>query len=123
MIKGIGIDIVEIDRLSRVLSRQPRLPERILTLSEQDVFLTLSEKKRQLEFLAGRFAAKEAFAKAYGTGIGQHLSFHDIDIQKKDDKGKPFIKSEKAEGDQVHVSITHTKEYAAAQVLIERLSS
>ncbi|MEC1049106.1 holo-ACP synthase, partial [Bacillus safensis] len=58
-------------------------------------------------------------AKAYGTGIGQHLSFHDIDIQ-KDDKGKPIIKSEKAEGDQVHVSITHTKEYAAAQVLIER---
>ena len=49
MIKGIGIDIVEIDRLSRVLSRQPRLPERILTLSEQDVFRTLSEK-RQLEF-------------------------------------------------------------------------
>lgn len=44
MIKGIGIDIVEIDRLSRVLSRQPRLPQRILTLSEQDVFLTLSEK-------------------------------------------------------------------------------
>lgn len=44
MIKGIGIDIVEIDRLSRVLSRQPRLPERILTLSEQDVFRTLSEK-------------------------------------------------------------------------------
>ncbi|MEV9503368.1 holo-ACP synthase [Bacillus safensis] len=121
MIKGIGIDIVEIDRLSRVLSRQPRLPERILTLSEQDVFRTLSEK-RQLEFLAGRFAAKEAFAKAYGTGIGQYLSVHDIDIQ-KDDNGKPFIKSEKAEGDQVHVSITHTKEYAAAQVLIERLSS
>lgn len=44
MIKGIGFDIVEIDRLSRVLSRQPRLPERILTLSEQDVFRTLSEK-------------------------------------------------------------------------------
>ncbi|MGG1697445.1 holo-ACP synthase [Bacillus zhangzhouensis] len=121
MIKGIGIDIVEIDRLSRVLSRQPRLPERILTLNEQDIFYALREK-RQLEFLAGRFAAKEAFAKAYGTGIGQHLSFHDIEIQ-KDDNGKPFIKSEKTKGDHVHVSITHTKEYAAAQVLIERLSS
>ncbi|EKF34899.1 MULTISPECIES: holo-ACP synthase [Bacillus] len=121
MIKGIGIDIVEIDRLSRVLGRQPRLPERILTLSEQDAFHTLS-KKRQLEFLAGRFAAKEAFAKAYGTGIGQYLSFHDIEIQ-KDASGKPFIKSEKTKEDHVHLSITHTREYAAAQVLIERLSS
>ncbi|TYS32327.1 holo-ACP synthase [Bacillus pumilus] len=121
MIKGIGMDIVEINRLAQVLSRQPRLPERILTTSEQDTFNTLSEK-RQLEFLAGRFAAKEAFAKAYGKGIGQHLSFHDVEIQ-KDDYGKPFIKSEKTKDDQVHVSITHTKEYAAAQVLIERLSS
>lgn len=121
MIKGIGIDIVEINRLARVLNRQPRLPERILTLSEQDIFNALSEK-RQLEFLAGRFAAKEAFAKAYGTGIGRHLSFHDLEIQ-KDEYGKPFIKSKKTMGDQVHVSITHTKEYAAAQVLIERLSS
>ncbi|MCY9672032.1 MULTISPECIES: holo-ACP synthase [Bacillus] len=121
MIKGIGIDIVEINRLARVLSRQPRLPERILTLSEQDIFHALSEK-RQLEFLAGRFAVKEAFAKAYGTGIGSYLSFHDMEIQ-KDEHGKPFIKSEKTKGDQVHVSITHTKEYAAAQVLIERLSS
>ncbi len=77
MIKGIGIDIVEINRLARVLNRQPRLPERILTLSEQDIFNELSEK-RQLEFLAGRFVAKEAFAKAYGTGIGRHLSFHDL---------------------------------------------
>lgn len=121
MIKGIGIDIVEIDRLSRVLSRQPRFPERILTLNEQDVYRTLSEK-RQLEFLAGRFAAKEAFSKAYGMGIGQHLSFHDMEIQ-KDDNGKPFIKSDQTKEDKVHVSITHTKEYAAAQVLIERLSS
>ncbi|WGU99538.1 holo-ACP synthase [Bacillus altitudinis] len=121
MIKGIGMDIVEIGRLSRVLSRQPRLPERILTLREQEVFHTLSEK-RQLEFLAGRFAAKEAFAKAYGTGIGQYISFHDIEIQ-KDANGKPLIKSEKTKEDYVHVSITYTKEYAAAQVLIERLSS
>ena len=74
MIKGIGMDIVEIGRLSRVLSRQPRLPERILTLREQEVFRTLSEK-RQLEFLAGRFAAKEAFAKAYGTELVSMSAF------------------------------------------------
>ncbi|MDM5297001.1 holo-ACP synthase [Bacillus pumilus] len=121
MIKGIGIDIVEINRLSKVLSRQPRFPERILTLNELEVYQTLSEK-RQLEFLAGRFAAKEAFSKAYGTGIGQHLSFHDMEIH-KDDNGKPFIQSEKLKEDKAHVSITHTKEYAAAHVLIERLSS
>ncbi|MFJ5965600.1 holo-ACP synthase [Bacillus sp. NPDC093026] len=121
MIKGIGIDIVEINRLSRVLHRQPRFPERILTPFEQGVYRTLSGK-RQIEFLAGRFAAKEAFSKAYGTGIGQYLNFHDIEIH-KDDSGKPLVKSEKTKGDKVHLSITHTREYAAAQVLIERLSS
>ncbi|MFS0656915.1 holo-ACP synthase [Bacillus sp. 179-C3.3 HS] len=121
MIKGIGIDIVEIKRLAQVLSRQSRFPERILTLHEQDEYQTLNDKRR-LEFLAGRFAAKEAFSKAYGTGIGKQLSFHDIEIQ-KDDSGKPYIKSVKIADDKVHLSITHTKEYAAAQVLIERLSS
>ncbi|MGE6632106.1 holo-ACP synthase [Bacillus sp. NPDC077027] len=121
MIKGIGIDVVEIDRLSRVLSRQPRFPERILTQSELDVYESLSSKRR-LEFLAGRFAAKEAFSKAYGTGIGKDLSFQDIHIE-KDDHGKPYAVCKKTEWDSVHLSITHTREYAAAQVLIERLSS
>ncbi|MCY8839345.1 holo-ACP synthase [Bacillus atrophaeus] len=121
MIHGIGLDIVELDRIASLCGRQERFAERILTESEQAQYESLSAKRR-IEFLAGRFAAKEAFSKAFGTGIGKHLSFQDIEV-KKDTHGKPSIECAKLIQANVHVSITHTKEYAAAQVLIERLSS
>lgn len=81
MIFGIGIDIVELHRIENMLSRQTRFPQRILTEAEYARFTQLSDK-RKIEFLAGRFAAKEAFSKAYGTGIGKELSFQDIEIGK-----------------------------------------
>lgn len=115
MITGIGLDLVEMKRIERLRQRQARFPQRILTEAELDVYLTLNEK-RQTEFLAGRFAAKEAYSKARGTGIGKELSFQDIEIM-ADDYGKPHII--KPSVGQVHISITHTKEYAAAQVIIE----
>lgn len=115
MIKGIGIDIVEIERIAALIKRQPRFPDRILTANEKLTFERLP-KRRQKEFLAGRFAAKEAFSKAYGTGIGKKLSFLDIEVG-KDENGKPFVIRPVAKG--VHLSITHTHEYAAAQVIIE----
>ncbi|MEG7283833.1 holo-ACP synthase [Bacillus sp. 0909A] len=121
MIYGIGLDIIELKRIASMANRQKRFAERILTGCEFAQYQELSEK-RKIEFLAGRFAAKEAFSKAYGTGIGKHLSFHDIEIT-KDLNGKPFIVCAKLSQAAVHVSITHAKEYAAAQVVIERLSS
>lgn len=121
MIFGIGIDIVELSRIETMLSRQARFPQRILTEAEYARFTALSDK-RKIEFLAGRFAAKEAFSKAYGTGIGSRLSFQDIETA-KDLSGKPVLACAKLDGAAAHVSITHTKEYAAAQVVIERLSS
>ncbi|MFT3656207.1 Holo-[acyl-carrier-protein] synthase [Bacillus sp. B01(2024)] len=120
MIFGIGIDIVELHRIENMLSRQTRFPQRILTDGEYVRFTQLSDK-RKIEFLAGRFAAKEAFSKAYGTGIGKELSFQDIETG-KDTAGKPVLTCAKLDGAAIHVSITHTKEYAAAQVVIERLS-
>lgn len=51
-----------------------------MTNKELQIFERLSPK-RKIEFLAGRFAAKEAFSKAYGTGIGRDLSFRDIEIE------------------------------------------
>lgn len=121
MIYGIGLDITELKRIASMAGRQKRFAERILTRSELDQYYELSEK-RKIEFLAGRFAAKEAFSKAFGTGIGRQLSFQDIEIR-KDQNGKPYIICTKLSQATVHVSITHTKEYAAAQVVIERLSS
>lgn len=115
MIKGIGIDIVELSRIEKLVNRQPKFPDRILTVKEKQRFNQLTARRR-IEYLAGRFAAKEAFSKAAGTGIGENLSFHDIEIG-NDSSGKPMILKPLL---QAHLSITHSKEYAVAQVIIEQ---
>ncbi|MFI8688453.1 holo-ACP synthase [Rossellomorea sp. NPDC077527] len=115
MIKGIGMDIVEIGRIQELLERKTKFVSRILTDREEDAFYSLNERRR-VEFVAGRFAAKEAYAKANGTGIGKELSFRDIEIS-KDERGKPYFS--KPEGTAAHLSITHSREFAAAQVVIE----
>lgn len=115
MIKGIGIDIVELNRIKQAFERNERLKERILTRNELAQFEQLSQK-RKIEFLAGRFAAKEAFSKAYGTGIGRDLSFQDIEIT-NDERGKPYVV--KPEFGRIHLSISHSECYAIAQVIIE----
>ncbi|WP_449489008.1 holo-ACP synthase, partial [Streptomyces lavendulae] len=76
MIYGIGLDITELKRIASMAGRhKKRFAERILTRGQEaDQYYELSEK-RKIEFLAGRFAAKEAFSKAFGTGIGRQLSF------------------------------------------------
>lgn len=117
MITGIGIDIIELDRIEKILTRQEKFIDRILTTLEIQQYNKLSDK-RKVEFLAGRFAAKEAFSKAVGTGIGQELSFTDIEIQ-VNENGKPFITKPIETG--VHLSISHSENYAVAQVVIETL--
>lgn len=116
MISGIGIDIVELDRIKTIIDRQSKFIQRILTEKEQLIFRDL-KSTRKIEFLAGRFAAKEAFAKANGTGIGNELSFLDIEIQ-PDSKGKPMITAPINKG--VHLSISHSRDYCVAQVVIEK---
>lgn len=117
MISGIGIDIADLERIRKITDRQERFPERILTSREMAFYMGLPEKRRT-EYLAGRFAAKEAFAKAVGTGIGEKLSFQDIEIE-KDERGKPFISKPFKKG--VHLSISHSREYAVAQVVVEEV--
>ncbi|MCM3768033.1 holo-ACP synthase [Neobacillus niacini] len=114
MIKGIGIDIIELSRIEELISRQKKFVDRILTEAEKQRFEDLPVR-RKVEFLAGRFAAKEAFAKAVGTGIGKDLSFLDIEIA-SDDLGKPYIVKPEAKG---HLSISHSRDYAVAQVILE----
>jgi len=115
MIKGIGIDIIELERIEHMLVRQTKLVDRILTDNEKQQFNLLSDR-RKVEFLAGRFAAKEAFSKAAGTGIGKTLSFLDIEID-SDPLGKPYIVRPEVHA---HLSISHSRDYAVAQVVIEQ---
>lgn len=123
MIKGIGLDIVNLKRIESAYMRRETFAIRILTERERGTFETLLEK-RKIEFLAGRFAAKEAYAKALGCGIGKSLSFQDIDVR-TDLTGKPWVDNLRDGKDSSvnHLSITHTKEYAAAQVIIEGIES
>ncbi len=109
------MDIVELERIQKLLERQPKFIERILTEEERKTFVSLSARRR-VEFVAGRFAAKEAFSKAVGTGIGENLSFLDIEV-KPNELGKPEII--RPNSVRAHLSITHSREYAAATVIIE----
>jgi holo-[acyl-carrier protein] synthase len=115
MITGIGLDIVELKRIEAISNRQEKFIDRILTANEKNKYLTLTNRRR-IEFLAGRFAAKEAYSKAVGTGIGKNLSFLDIEVA-NDRNGKPYIAKPLQE--RVHLSISHSTDYAVAQVIIE----
>lgn len=117
MIKGIGTDIVEISRIEKLMHKS-QFVERILTFKEREVFDAMSFK-RQLEFLAGRFAAKEAVAKALGTGIGD-ISFQDIEILNSV-TGQPQIKIKNSRfaTDNYYLSISHSIDYAVAFALVE----
>lgn len=116
MIVGIGLDIADIDRIKKAYDRKNNFSERVLTDEEQKMFNSLTGK-RQMEFLAGRYAAKEAYSKAAGTGIGK-LGFRDIEIL-PDTKGKPVVTKSPFAGN-VFLSITHTDTIAAAQVILEK---
>ena len=117
MIQGIGIDLVELDRIETLMERQPAFPTRILTEREMTRFLALSDH-RKIEFLAGRFSAKEAFSKALGTGIGAGMSFLDIEIL-PNEMNKPIVYTDLFQGN-IHVTISHSKEYAMAQIILEK---
>ncbi len=110
MIKGIGTDVISIQRISV----EQHFIERILTPKEIELFQAIQSQERQQEFLAGRFAAKEAIMKALGTGIGPS-SFHDFTIL-PNEMGQPQCQ---IQGYITHLSISHDAGVAVAVVVIE----
>ncbi|MTV82943.1 holo-ACP synthase [Secundilactobacillus folii] len=115
MIYGIGVDIEEIGRICAVKEHE-RFVKKVLTANEADVYHQLTGKHAN-EFLAGRWSAKEAYSKAFGTGIGQAVSFQDIEIL-DDESGKPVLKKHPFNGNGF-VSISHTSQLVMTQVLLE----
>ena len=111
----IGTDIVEIERIRQACLRNSRFFAKILTGSELERYTQLGEQ-RQVEFLAGRFSAKEAYVKALETGIGK-IRFTDIEIGAKPSGAPCLIKAPIVDG--VQLSISHSQAYATATVLIE----
>lgn len=126
MIYGIGTDIVHINRMRESLDKHgDKFARRILTELEFAEFEKLEGKNIKPAFLAKRFAAKEATAKAMGTGFTQGLSLHHIGV-KHDDAGKPildfidvadeFIRENKILHS--HLSLADEREYAVAFVTL-----
>ena len=122
MIFGLGVDIVDVSRLKKWVLNE----EMINRFFNSKECKTFSSVQKSCEHYASRFAAKEAFSKALGTGlIGFDLK--DVFIQ-NDENGKPFIilensakkiLNEKCPNAKVHVSLTNEKQFAVAFVIIE----
>ena len=116
MIKGTGIDIVEIDRIKAAVKQfGSRFLERIYTPHEI-AYCTKFNKLRYPE-LSVRFAAKEAYAKAIGTGM-RGIYWKDIEVN-NDKKGKPFLKIKERTAKRAHLTLSHSQKYAVASVVIE----
>lgn len=124
MIFGIGTDIVQVSRLEEALSRYgQRFAGRILAPSELERF---NRYARPANFLAKRFAAKEATAKAFGTGFRGGLSMRHI-IVDNDDHGRPSLQFvemantlfERFNISASHLSLTDENDYAVAMVVLE----
>lgn len=115
-VKGIGTDIIEIPRISLACNRTPGFLKKILTANEIE---TIKDSAAKSQKIAGKFAAKEAVAKA----IGQSLSWQDVEII-NNKKGKPIVslygKAKELVGSgKILVSISHCSSYATASAIFE----
>ena len=124
MILGTGIDIIEVARIAASYEKfGERFVNRILLPDEIAYCL---QHRKPAPFLAVRFAAKEAISKACGTGIGAQLGWQDMEIRRKESgepfvvlhgKGKILFESRGAKA--LHISLSHTENYAAATAILE----
>lgn len=111
MVTGVGIDLLEIERLERALERRPRLAERLFTEGERSY---AADKARPARHLAARFAAKEAVVKALGLSGG--FGLREIEVL----AGEPPVvrlsgAAATAAGErEIEISLTHSRDYAAA---------
>ena len=129
MIVGTGIDIIEVDRIqSRLAKDEERFCLSLFTEAEIGYCKSGAHSAARARCFAGRFAAKEAFFKAIGTGLRDGLNWKDVEIQ-NDDLGKPEIvlhgkaleKIQEEGIGGIHVSISHGRAAAAAVVILETL--
>lgn len=114
---GVGIDLLEIDRMERALARHPRLAERLFTAAERSY---AAARARPARHLAARFAAKEAVLKAIGTPGG--FGLREVEVVAGE---PPTVRlsgraaAAAAAGAQIEISLTHSRDYAAAVAVAE----
>jgi holo-[acyl-carrier protein] synthase len=123
-IAGTGIDLVENARVQEMIEKWgARFRDRVFCPAEQ----AYCEQKRQpWPHYAGRFAVKEAVAKAFSTGIGKHVNWLDIEITRCPQSGAPSVVLSGPAADlavargvrEVKISLSHTRHYAVAQAIL-----
>lgn len=121
---GIGVDLVENDRMQEMLDRWgPKFKDKVFLKKEQQYCETKASPNHHY---AARFAVKEAVSKAFGTGMGPHIGWLDIEVVRDTKTGAPSVKlsakgrklaSARKAGD-VLISLSHTKNYAMAHALL-----
>ncbi len=116
MIDGIGIDIVELEDIKKRMNEA--FLKRILSNEEYQRYLSINDLGRQIAFVAGRFAAKEAYTKAYGV-FETPLMFSEVSITQSENQ-KPVLKSQYRSLDICDVSISHSEHYAVAIVVLQK---
>jgi holo-[acyl-carrier protein] synthase len=124
VIIGIGIDVLEVARMERDLRDKEGLAKALFTEAEA---LYCRSKRYPAQHFAARFCAKEALFKALGTGKRGSMSWKEIEIL-GDEKGKPVVTlsgAVKVHADgrgvrTIFISLSHTKEYAVATVILEK---
>ncbi len=123
MIAGIGIDIIEINRIRRVLEQNPAFRQKVY--SEQEIAYCETKADPCLSY-AARFAAKEAFMKALGTGWNHEVSWVEIETVVEDKSAPRLVISgrtkqtlESKSISNCHLSLSHEKDYSVACVILE----
>ncbi len=125
MVLGVGIDIQEIQRISRAMKRRGGSFLR-RTFTDREIAYCRRQKNSGQHF-CGRFCAKEAFFKALGTGWSKGLRWTEVEIVRKP-SGQPLLhltgKAERLARDirvrRIWLSLSHSRDYAAATVILER---
>jgi holo-[acyl-carrier protein] synthase len=124
MILGLGTDIVEIARIAAAYQRWGDAFLNRLLLPGEIAYC--QSYRNAAPHIAVRFAAKEAIAKAFGTGIGSELGWHDLEIT-REAGGRPFVRLHgggltlfAARGArQLHLTLSHAQQYATATAIVE----
>jgi holo-[acyl-carrier protein] synthase len=125
MIYGIGIDLVENGRIEKIIGKWgSKFLQRVF--SDEEIQYCGKHVQSSIHYGA-RFAAKESFLKALGIGLGRGVKFKDIEVM-HDKNGKPDLvlwggakaQTEKKKITKIHLSLTHTKKYATAVVILEK---
>ena len=129
MIYGIGTDICDVRRIAATYARRgERFAEKVLGPHEIEVYRARRSKveARGISYLATRFSAKEAFAKAIGLGMRMPMTWRDCEVVKVP-SGKPQIRLHgalaawfDARGLRAHLSVTDETDYAASFVVVEQ---